>query len=81
MILKTKTIEVYEIEFDEQTWIFSYEKEEETSEEYYIIKDLDGNEVVDDDLYDEIVEYFESDMGEFTDPYNFDDFENIEDYD
>ncbi len=50
MILKTKTIEVYDIEFDEQSWKFYHEKDEESSEEYYIIKDLDGNEVVDDDL-------------------------------
>ena len=49
MILKTKTIEVYDIEFDEQSWKFYHEKDEESSEEYYIIRDLDGNEVVDDD--------------------------------
>tara|TARA_S200002703_G_scaffold98308_1_gene84973 strand:+ start:2895 stop:3134 length:240 start_codon:yes stop_codon:yes gene_type:complete len=79
MIVKTKTIEVYDIEFDEQSWIFYHEKEEESSEEYYIIKDLDGNEVVDDDLYDEIVEYFESDMGEFVDPFSFEEYN--EDYD
>lgn len=75
MILKTKTIEVYDIEFDEQSWKFYHEKEEETSEEYYIIKDLEGNEVVDDDLYDEIVEYFESDMGEFIDPFTYEEFD------
>lgn len=77
MILKTKTIEVYDIEFDEQSWKFYYEKEEETAEEYYIIKDLEGNEVVDEDLYDEIVDYFEGEEGELIDPFLFDE----EDYD
>lgn len=79
MILKTKTIEVYDIEFDEQSWKFYHEKEEETAEEYYIIKDLEGNEVVDDDLYDEIVDYFEGEKGELVDPFLFDEYE--EDYD
>lgn len=79
MILKTKTIEVYDIEFDEQSWKFFHEKDEESSEEYYIIKDLDGNEVVDDDLYDEIVTYFEGEEGELIDPFSFDEYE--EDYD
>ena len=46
---------------------------------YYIIKDLDGNEVVDDDLYDEIVAYFEGEEGELIDPFSFDEYE--EDYD
>ena len=32
MIVKTKTIEVYDIEFDEQSWIYYHEKEEESSE-------------------------------------------------
>ena len=62
MILKTKTIEVYEIQYDDQLWILSFEKDVESEDEYYIVKDLEGNEVVDDDLFDEIVEYFEDDQ-------------------
>lgn len=62
MILKTKTIEVYEIQYDDQLWILSFEKDAESEDEYYIVKDLEGNEVVDDDLFDEIVEYFEDDQ-------------------
>lgn len=62
MILKTKTIEVYEIHYEDQLWILSFEKDIESDDEYYIIKDLEGNEVVDDDLFDDIVEYFEDDQ-------------------
>lgn len=62
MVIKTKTIEVYEIHYDDQSWILSHEKDNESEEEYYIIKDIEGNEVVDNDLFDEIVEYFEDDQ-------------------
>lgn len=62
MILKTKTIEVYEIHYEDQLWILSFEKDAESDDEYYIVKDLEGNEVVDDDLFDDIVEYFEDDQ-------------------
>ena len=47
--------------------------------ENFTPKDLDGNEVVDDDLYDEIVDYFEGEEGELIDPFSFDEYE--EDYD
>lgn len=62
MIIKTKSIEVYEIQYDDQLWILSHEKDNESDDEYYIIKDVEGIEVVDDDLFDEIVEYFEEDQ-------------------
>lgn len=62
MIIKTRSIEVYEIHYDDQLWVLSHEKDIESDDEYYIIKDSEGIEVVDDDLFDEIVEYFETDQ-------------------
>lgn len=79
MILKNKTIEVYDIEFDEQSWVLFHEKIDETAEEYYIVRDLEGNEVIDEDLYDEIIEYFEGEEGEIIDPFSLDNYE--EEYD
>ena len=62
MIIKTRSIEVYEIHYDDQLWVLSHEKDIESDDEYYVIKDSEGIEVVDDDLFDEIVEYFETDQ-------------------
>ena len=62
MIIKTRSIEVYEIHYEDQLWVLSHEKDIESDDEYYVIKDSEGIEVVDDDLFDEIVEYFETDQ-------------------
>ena len=76
-----EVLETEETIEEEETSTEDVVAEEETAEEYYIIRDLEGNEVVDDDLYDEIVEYFESDMGEFIDPFSFDELKIDEEYD
>lgn len=77
MIIKSKTIDIYEIHYDDQLWILSHEKEVESYEEYYIVKDIEGNEVVDNDLYEEIISYFETEIIEgpltFEDLYPEDD--------
>ena len=59
MILKTKTIEVFDIQFDDQMWVLSIIKDEDSQEEYYEIVDSTGEKVVNDYLFDEIIEYFE----------------------
>lgn len=78
MILKTKTIEVFDIQFDNQMWVLSIIKDEDSQEEYYEIVDSTGEKVVNDYLFDEIIEYFED--GE-EDLFNFDEYLDEEDYD
>lgn len=78
MILKTKTIEVFDIQFDDQMWVLSIIKDEDSQEEYYEIVDSTGEKVVNDYLFDEIIEYFED--GE-EDLFNFDEYLDEEDYD
>ena len=57
MILKTKTIEVFDIQFDDQMWVLSIIKDEDSQEEFYEIVDSTGEKVVNDYLFDEIIEY------------------------
>lgn len=78
MILKTKTIEVFDIQFDDQMWVLSIIKDEDSQEEFYEIVDSTGEKVVNDYLFDEIIEYFED--GE-EDLFNFDEYLDEEDYD
>ena len=45
MILKTKTIEVFDIQFDDQMWVLSIIKDEDSQEEFYEIVDSTGEKV------------------------------------
>lgn len=79
MIIKTKDIEVYEIHFDDQLWFLSHEKETESTEEFYILEDSNGDEVINNEIYNEIIEYFESEIIEG--PLTFEDLYDDEDHD
>lgn len=80
MVIKSKTIDIYEIHHEDEIWMLHHEKEVESYEEYYIVKDLEGIEVVDEDLYEEIIKIFEHEVIEG--PLTFEDlYPEDEEYD
>lgn len=63
MVIKTKNIEIYEIIYDEQTWFLQVENEIDTGETYYSLVDEHKTEVEDEDIFNEVVDYFEHQTG------------------
>lgn len=63
MVYKIKTSETYEVNYDDQTWFVVIENELETGETYYSVLDDEKVEVEDNDLFDEILDYLEKQLG------------------
>ena len=77
MIYKIKTSETWEVNYDDQTWFLTLENELDTGETFYIVSDINKNEIEDEDLLDEIIDYWEKQTGNYNiDPWEIDEENN-----
>lgn len=77
MVYKTKVIEHYDVIYDDIEWTVLYEKDVDSSEIYYTVLDNQGDEVENEDMFNEVIDYFESELGIGEE---IDSDTNIEDY-
>ena len=72
MVYKQKFSETWDIEFDDQSWVLVVETEVDSNETYFLIYDEFENEVEDDTLFNDIIDYWEINTGKV----NLDSLEN-----
>jgi len=66
MVYKQKFSETWDIEFDDQSWVLVVETEVDSNETYFLIYDEFENEVEDDTLFNDIIDYWEINTGKVT---------------
>jgi len=82
MVIKTKKIEIYEVIYDGQTWFLQVENELDIGETYYSVLDDEKVEVEDDDLFNEIVDYYEHQTGtSHEDDFDWDNDDEVDSWD